>query len=202
MNAPGVANTATLHDALKSVGLKYSDVETTDFPTPMDHVAALKNKSVDASVSVEPAPTLAVQAGAAIIATTDDQVTPNHQIAVLMYSEAFANRPEIARKFMRAYIRAVRFYNGALKDGRLAGRNADEVIAILTEYTPVKNGDIYRMVTPTGMNPDGLVNVKTLADDLAFYTEQGWAKGNIKIEDLVDLSFARAVVRELGPYSN
>jgi NitT/TauT family transport system substrate-binding protein len=203
MNAPGVANTATLYHALKSVGLKYSDVLTTDFPTPMDHVAALKNKSVDASVSVEPAPTLAVEAGAAIVAATDDQVAPNHQIAVLMYSEAFvANKPEVAKKFMRAYVKAVRFYNGALKNGKLAGQNADEVISILIEYTRVKDEKIYRTVTPTGMNPDGQVNVASLANDLTFYTEQGWVKEKIRIEDMVDTSFARDVVRELGSYSN
>jgi NitT/TauT family transport system substrate-binding protein len=203
MNAPGVANTATLHDALKSVGLKYSDVQTTDFPTPMDHVAALKNGSVDASVSVEPAPTIAVQSGAAIVAATDDQVSPNHQIAVLMYSESFvANKPDIASKFMRAYIRAVRFYNGALKDGRLAGPNADEVISILVEYTQVKNPSIYRAVTPTGMNPDGEVNVKTLASDADFYAAQGWLKERINVESLIDPSFARAAVRELGPFNN
>ena len=60
MNAPGVSNTSTLNTLLKSVGLKYSDVETVDMPLP-DHVAALKNKSVDASASVEPAPALAVR---------------------------------------------------------------------------------------------------------------------------------------------
>lgn len=202
MNAPGVANTATLNDALKSVGLKYSDVQTTDFPTPMDHLVALKNKSVDAAVSVEPVPTLAVEMGAAMVAATDDQVAPNHQIAVLMYSEAFAAKADLAKKFMRAYLRAVRFYNGALKDGRLAGPNADEVVSILIEYTKVKDPNIYRKVTPTGMNPNGEVFAQTLASDLAFYVEQGWAKQNIPMDSLVDHSFARAVVNELGRYSN
>ena len=53
MNAPGVSNTATLNALLKSVGLKYSDVDTINMPFP-DHVAALANKGVDASASVEP----------------------------------------------------------------------------------------------------------------------------------------------------
>src|SRR5262249_45509479 len=59
MNAPGVSNTSTLNTLLQSAGLKYSDVETVDLPLP-DHVAALKNKSVDASASVEPGPALAI----------------------------------------------------------------------------------------------------------------------------------------------
>jgi len=157
MNAPGVSNTSTLNTLLKTAGLKYSDVDTVDLPLP-DHVAALKNKSVDASASVEPAPTLAIKNGDAVLIKSDDEILPNHQIAVLIYSEEFAlKRPDAARNFMRAYLRAVRFYNGALANGRLDGANADEVIAILAEATPIKSRDIYKSITPTGMNPDGRV---------------------------------------------
>ena len=85
-------------------------------------------------------------------------------------------RADAAKQFMRAYIRAVRFYNGALQNGRLDGPNADEVIAILSEATPIKSRDIYKLITPTGMNPDGRVNKESLAYDLAFYTEQGLIK--------------------------
>src|SRR5712691_731436 len=81
MNAPGVSNTSTLNTLLKSAGLKYSDVETVDMPLP-DHVAALKNKSVDAAASVEPGPALAVHNGDAVVIKSDDEILPNHQIAV------------------------------------------------------------------------------------------------------------------------
>jgi NitT/TauT family transport system substrate-binding protein len=185
---------------LKSVGLKYSDVETVDMPLP-DHVAALKNKSVDASASVEPGPALAVRNGDAVVIRSDDEILPNHQIAVLLYAEEFARKqPEAAKKFMRAYIRAVRFYNGALKDGRLDGPNADAVIAILSEATPIKSRDIYKLITPTGMNPDGRVNKASLAYDLAFYADQGLVKGAVNLDDVVDGTFVEAALKDLGPY--
>jgi NitT/TauT family transport system substrate-binding protein len=200
MNAPGVSNTSTLNTLLKSVGLKYSDVETVDMPLP-DHVAALKNKSVDASASVEPGPALAIRNGDAVLIKSDDEILPNHQIAVLLYAEEFATkRAAAARQFMRAYIRAVRFYNGALANGRLDGANADEVIAILAEATPIKSREIYKLITPTGMNPDGRVNKSSLAYDLAFYTEQGLVKGAVNLDDAIDGSFVEAAVKELGPY--
>ncbi len=200
MNAPGVSNTSTLNTLLKSAGLTYSDVQTVDLPFP-DHVVALKNKSVEASASVEPGPTIAVRNGDAVVIGSDDQILPNHQIAVLLYSEDFARRHrDEAMRFMRAYIRAVRFYNGALEGGRLAGPNADEVIAILSEATPIKARTIYRAITPTGINPDGRVNTESLAYDLAFYAEQGLIKGEIKLDDVVDTSFIDTVVKELGPY--
>jgi NitT/TauT family transport system substrate-binding protein len=199
MNAPGVSNTATLNALLKSVGLHYSDVETVDLPFP-DHVAALKNKSVEASASVEPGPTIAIKNGFAVLVKSDDEIIPYHQIAVLLYSETFAGKPDVARRFMRAYLRAVRFYNGALQDGHMAGPNADGVISILAESTPIKDPAIYKAITPTGMNPDGRINVQSLADDLQFYRERGLIKRDIKLDQLVDHSFVSAVLGEIGPY--
>ena len=132
---------------------------------------------------------------------SDDEILPNHQIAVLLYSQDFAlKRRADAIRFMRAYIRAVRFYNGALAGGRLAGPNADEVIAILSQATSIKSRAIYAAITPTGMNPDGRVNAASLAYDLAFYDEQGLIKGAVKLEDVLDGSFVDAVLAELGPY--
>jgi NitT/TauT family transport system substrate-binding protein len=200
MNAPGVSNTSTLNTLLHSAGLKYSDVETVDLPLP-DHVAALKNKSVDASASVEPAPALAIRNGDAVPIRSDDEILPNHQIAVLLYAEEFALRQtDAARRFMRAYIRAVRFYNDALRNGRLDGPTADEVIAILSESTPIRSREIYKLITPTGMNPDGHVNRESLVYDLAFYAEQGLIKGRVDLDDVIDGSFVEAGVQALGPY--
>jgi NitT/TauT family transport system substrate-binding protein len=199
MNAPGVSNTATLNALLKSVGLRYADVETVNLPFP-DHVAALKNKGVDASASVEPGPTIAIKNGFAVLVKSDDEIIPYHQIAVLLYAEKFAKDVDAAKRFMRAYIRAVRFYNGALADGHLAGPNADEVIAILAAATPIKDPAVYKAITPTGVNPDGRVNVQSLADDFAFYHAQGLIESDIKLDPLVDQSFVEAAVRELGPY--
>jgi NitT/TauT family transport system substrate-binding protein len=78
---------------------------------------------------------------------------------VLIYAEDFAQRrTEDGKRFMRAYLRAIRFYNGALHNGSLDGPNAEELIAILSSTTPIKDRDIYKAVTPTGINPDGRVN--------------------------------------------
>ncbi len=200
MNAPGVSNTSTLNTLLRSAGLKYADVETLYLPFP-DHVLALKNKAVDAAAAVEPAPAIAIRNGDAVLVRSDDEILPYHQIAVLLYAEDFAlRRAEAARRFMRAYVRAVRFYNGALRDGRLAGPNASEVIAILAAATPVKGSDIYKAITPTGINPDGRVNRDSLAYDLAFYTEQGLIRGRVDLDAVIDNSFADAALAALGPY--
>jgi NitT/TauT family transport system substrate-binding protein len=199
MNGPGVSNTSSLNDILTSVGLKYSDVKTVDLAFP-DHVVALQNKSVDAGMTVEPSATAAVRAGYADEILRDDQIAPNHEIASILYSEVFIkNRPDVAERFMRAYLRAVRFYNGALKDGHLAGPNADAVIAIIAANTPFKNVDTLRAITPFGCNPDGRVDIATLQHDLDFYTSQGLIDGKVSLNDIVDHSFVDAALKTLGP---
>src|SRR5438477_1898383 len=115
-SAPGSASTSTLNEALKQGGLKYADVERVFMGFPQ-HVLALQNKAVDAAMTTEPSATRAVQSGAAVRVMGDDQIYPNHQLAVVLYSGEFAARTDVARRFMRAYLKGVRDYNDALKDG-------------------------------------------------------------------------------------
>lgn len=200
LTAPGASSNATLNEALKKAGLKFSDIEPVYLGYP-DHVLALINKGVDAGLTAEPAATQAVNAGVAIRIMSDDVIDPYHQASVTIYSGAFAKeRPEVAIRFMRAYLRAVRYYNGALKDGGLKGPNAEEVIAILTEFTNIKDPAVYRAISPQGCNPDGYVNIDSLRKDFAFYQSQGWIVGKVSVDDLVDDSFVKAAIKNIGLY--
>jgi NitT/TauT family transport system substrate-binding protein len=200
MNAPGVSAQVTLDVALKRAGLTRADIETTVMSMP-DYVPALLNKAIDAAMATEPHGTLAVRNGSAVAIVGDDELVPGHQIANLLYSDEFATkRPDDARKFMRAYLRALRFYNGALKDSRMAGPNAEEVIGILTQTTPIKDPAVFRIIIPNGVDPNGFINVPSLKLDLDNYRDAGLIKGEVTIEQVVDRSFVDWAVRELGPY--
>jgi NitT/TauT family transport system substrate-binding protein len=199
-SAPGSASTSTLNEALKSVGLQSTDVERVFLGFPQ-HVLALQNKAVDAALTTEPSATEAIHRGVAVKVVGDDEIYPDHQLAVILYGGRFIKeQPDAARRFMRAYIHAVRDYNDALVGGHIAGPNADEIIAILTEYTPIKDPAIYRAISAQGCNPDGGVNEASLAIDLQFYKDEGHIQGNVTVEQVVDHSFVRAAVGELGDY--
>jgi NitT/TauT family transport system substrate-binding protein len=101
---------------------------------------------------------------------------------------------------MRAFLMSVRFYNDALKDGMLKGSTAEEVIAILTEYTNIKDPNVYRAIAPHGSQPDGRLNMESLKKDLDFYREQGWIEGKATVEQAVDTRFTDQALRDLGPY--
>lgn len=197
----GSGNSSGANQALKLGGLRFSDANFVTLPFPQ-HLTAFANRAIDASMTNEPTITLAVQKGVAVKIAGNDRIYPQQQTAVVLYSEKFAGtRPDAALRFMRAYIRAVRDYNDALRDVKLAGPNADEIVATLTQYTSIKDPMLLRQITPAALNPDGRVNLDGMRTDLAFYREQGLVQdARITVEDIVDMSFVDAVVRELGPY--
>jgi NitT/TauT family transport system substrate-binding protein len=101
---------------------------------------------------------------------------------------------------MRAYLRGVRFYNRALKNSRLAGETAEEVIDIMTEYSNIKDKALMREITPHGCHPDGKINVASLRKDLDFYASQGLIEGKIDLDAIIDMSFVDEAMKTLGPY--
>ena len=86
-----------------------------------------------------------------------------------------------------------------MKDGRIAGPNAEEIIDAIAR-TLTKDRDLIRTVIPAALHPDGEVNVDGLAKDLAFIKTLGLVKSNVAVTDIVDMSFAKAAAAELGPY--
>jgi NitT/TauT family transport system substrate-binding protein len=97
-------------------------------------------------------------------------------------------------------LQGVRDYNDALKDGRIAGPNAEEIVDAIARYSVTKDRDLIRTVIPAALHSDGEVNVDGLAKDLAFIKTLGLVKSNVAVTDIADMSFAKAAAAELGPY--
>jgi len=198
----GAGSESSLNEALKKGGLKWSDAASIVALVFPQHIVAYQNKAIDASMTNEPTATTAVQNGLAVRVAGNDEIYPAQQTAVVLYSEIFAReKPQIALKFMRAYIKAVRDYNDALKDGRIAGPNAEEVIAVLTEHTFIKDPAIHRSITPAAIDPDGRMSLDGLRNDLAFFKEQRLLQDErMTVERILDTSIVEKAVQELGPY--
>jgi NitT/TauT family transport system substrate-binding protein len=199
-NQPGSVSTVALYELLKKYGLGWSDVNRVNLDYP-EHVAALQNAKVDASITTEPEASQAELGGGVTRIMGDDAWYPNQEISVLIYGGAFIrNHRDLAKKFMRAYIRAARYYIGALKGGHFAGPNAADVIAILTATTGLKDQEAYKRLTPGSIDPDGKLNLASMRKDLQYFKDQGLIEGNVKVEDIVDESVLTEVLKEIGPY--
>jgi NitT/TauT family transport system substrate-binding protein len=194
----GAGSESSLNEALKKGGLRFSDVNVVYMGFP-EMLAAFKNKGIDAGVTNEPTVTRTISGGFAVRASRDT-IYPGQQTAVVLFSDTFIKQRDIAQKFMNAYIRALRDYNDALKDGRLAGSGADEIIAILNEYTRIKDPAVYRAMTPFAANPDGHVNKVTMQNDYDFYKSRSLISGRVTVDQVIDHSFADAAVSKLGSY--
>jgi NitT/TauT family transport system substrate-binding protein len=199
--APGTAAAVFVTKFLKLGGLQYSDVKHQYMSFPL-MIAALDNGAIDAGAVSEPNATIAEQDGYAVRVMGNDRIYPNQQLTVLMYSGSFiTNRRDIAQKFMNAYLRGVRFYNDALVGGHLRGRTANDVIAVISEVTGNKNTGIFRAMTPSAVDPNGRVNLASLKEDFSFFKDQGLLNDpNVSVDAAVDMSFADAAVKTLGPY--
>src|SRR5262249_7046286 len=60
--APGTGTASALNEVLKKVGLGYGDVEVVYLGFP-EHLAAYRNKAIDASITNEPTMTRAIEEG-------------------------------------------------------------------------------------------------------------------------------------------
>jgi NitT/TauT family transport system substrate-binding protein len=199
-SAPGGGGMVTEYKLLAEAGLQMDDIERVYMSFPQQ-VMALQNKAVDAALPVEPSAYQAEKLGAAVRIMGDDQIYPYHQLATVFYSGQFIeSKPEAARKFMRAYLRGVRDYNDAVVDDKLAGPKGEAVIAILTEYSLIKDPAIHRAIAAIACDPDGRVNVDSLKEDLDIFRKEGLIEGKVTIEQALDTSFAEAAAKELGPY--
>jgi len=146
--------------------------------------------------------TRAIADGVAVRIAGNDVIYPGQQTAVTFFSDRFIkDRRELAERFMLGYLRGVRVFVDALKEGRLAGPNASDVIAILTRYTPIKDAGMFRRMVPSWVDPNGEVSIAGLKKDLDFFRELGLIeKKDISVDAVVDGSFAKAAVARLGPY--
>ncbi len=198
--AKGTTIMAELDAMLTKNGMKYDDVEHVFLAFP-DQVAALKTGAIDATMVLEPWATLAERDGYAKRIAGDDEFYPNQELAVVLYADTFAEKkPDVAKRFMIAYVKALHFYNDALKDGRMAGKNATEVIDILSDVQKIKDPSVLREMTPAGIDPNGRVNVKSLEQDYAVYKKLGVLTGDYEVAKAVDMRWVDMANKALGKY--
>jgi NitT/TauT family transport system substrate-binding protein len=186
--------------ALEKGGLTLRDVLEVQLSFG-DLLVALTNGSLDAAMLAEPWVTKALEGGNAVRLIQGDVIAPDHMMTSIIYGGPFMkNKPDAAKKFMIAYLKGVRYYRDVLNNGHISGSKSDDVIAILTKYTGTKDPNIYRTITPNGVDPSGRVNMESLKRDLQFYKDFGLVKSDVTVEQAIDLTYVNEANKVLGPY--
>jgi NitT/TauT family transport system substrate-binding protein len=200
ISAAGNSEDFLVDYAMRKAGLTIHDVDPVYLGFPQ-HIAAFTNGGIDVSLTVEPSIASILKADKAVRFLGVDELYPKFETAVVFYSEKFIKeRPEDAKKFMRAYLRGARDYNDALDGDRLTAPAAAEVIPILTEYSFIKNPDVYKAMRSHFVDPNGALNVASLKDVWQFFKDAKQIDGSVTVDQVVDESFAKWASEQLGPY--
>ncbi len=198
VSAHGVTAEAALTRWLQQGGLTLDDVDVVELGFP-EHASALAGGALDAAINIEPFVTRMEDQGIATAYQRIDELCPGYMLAEVIYSGAFArDQADAARRFMVAYLRGVRDYNDGFVKGDAAQRQ--EAIAILARNTPVKDAALYDRMRMPGLDPDGRMNLTSLAEDQELWLAQGRQETRVDLASVVDTSFAEYAVAQLGPY--
>lgn len=199
--APGGSPGSTLNEAARKGGIRYEDIERTYMPFP-PQVPAFKNGAIDASIMIEPFASAIVAAGDGVRFASTEDFYPDDQIGMVFFSEKFIReRKPVGERFIKAYIRALRDYNDAMKEGKFAPTPKGEaIVAIMARGLGLPEAQIRGAYVPA-ISPDGRPNEASLRKDLDFFKAQGdVTDASVRVETLLDMSFVEAALRDLGPY--
>lgn len=196
-----IVGTASLDEialvrVLEKGGLTTKDIDLQVIRAFPDMLVSLGNKSIDAAMIIEPFVTFGIEKGVADPWKDPSEYDPEAQTALLVFGTSLTKNPEVANRFMTAYIKSLRDYNDAF----FKNKNKQEIIDILCKLSVTKDPNLYEKMFPTGLNPNGYVRMKGIDMDLAWYKDNNLLKSDLKLNDVVDNRYVDFALNILGKY--
>jgi ABC-type nitrate/sulfonate/bicarbonate transport system substrate-binding protein len=196
-----VVGTASLDEislvrVLEAGQLTTKDIDMQVIRSFPDMLVALANGSIDAAMLIEPFVAQGIAKGIIDPWKDPQEYDADAQTALLVYGTSMTKRPELANRFMVAYLQSLRDYNDAF----FKNKNKKEIIDILIEYSVIKDPNLYAQMFPVGLNPDGYVRMKGIDMDLQWYKQSNMLQKDIKVEDAVDNQYVDFALKQLGKY--
>jgi len=163
-----------------------------------EQLSALANKGVDAAFLFQPALCTAEKRGlAVVIPPLMDDVAAGLQGGVINYGAHFIHeKPEAARNFMVAYVKALRDYNNAQR----FGVDRDLIIDIMAKYVKLPDRSYFEDCEWGRLDPDGRIDRKWIEDEMLWSVKTGLLDHVVPVYQLVDDSYVDYARQVLGPY--
>ncbi|GBD22076.1 hypothetical protein HRbin28_02550 [bacterium HR28] len=181
---------------LASAGLTLNDVQLVGMAAP-DMPTALANGAVDAALLIEPYCVVARRLDAGVVLVEGDGIRDlvgvDVPIGVVLFSPKLLADRELAVAWLRAHLRAARFYNDALRDPA----RKSEVIDIASKYLPIQDRTLYEEMIWPGIPADGRFDPAFVDELQKFMIERGEIKEALPVDQVVDLSFLEEALRTL-----
>ena len=197
--AKGISPETDLRALLRLGNLNMTDVEIV-LMSFADAATALRNGSITMAMQVEPFGTRIRTSDWGKTWMVDNQIHPNHQVAVLLYGPQFVkSKSDVAKRFMTAYVKGARLYNDAFFKKDAAAK--ERVLKALINHTPVKDPAVWNQMTYRAISPDGQVNMASLQEDQEYFLESKLQKAKVDLSKVVDSQYVEFANKQLGLYS-
>ena len=70
----------------------------------------------------------------------------------------------------------------------------------MMQYTPLQDRTLFDDMRPAGLNPDGYIDLDSIARDVRWYADNGYMDRLIDVGTIVDHSFVDHALGVLGRY--
>lgn len=182
---------------LRRHGIDEKSVELGSMP-PADQLTAMINGAIEVGYQSEPVLTAGLVRGVHRLLATLEEMHPEAQTLYLMYNVAALQQlgTKVGERFMVAYLRGVRDYINAFE----YGLDQEPIISILTDYTVLKDPEVFRQIKYNWIDPNGAVNWATLQADADLFYELGLLKERVDLSGTFEDKYRQFAVQYLGEY--
>lgn len=188
----GVSQQIVVDRFLKKVGLSMKDVTFVKMSYGEMNIA-LENKSLDATVQLEPYLSKAIMDNIAVQVAPATEVHPYQQSAAIFYGKRLLENKEEGIAFMAAYLKAVQDYEKAF----VLGIDKNEIVSLLKKYIKIDNDRLWTSMIPVGLNLKGFLDINALEEDLNWYQENGFVSQRPDLNQIIDNSFVEQALKRL-----
>ncbi|MBV9542816.1 MAG: ABC transporter substrate-binding protein [Chloroflexi bacterium] len=178
---------------LEKAGLSVSDVQEQNLNFP-DVLPAFASKKLDANFLIEPFTTLGAAQGLSVKWKDTSQILGPQQSTVMAYSPAFAaQRQDVGKRFMVAYLRGVRDFLDAFDQNK----DTDQVIGILTANTTLKDAAQWKNV-PQWFDANGAILLDSLKANQQWYVDHGFIQTPVNLDAAWDGTYTEYALGVIG----
>lgn len=164
---------------LQPAGLGIDDLELVNLPAPTQ-VEALATGTIDVAVLTEPYLTRLSREGKAMVWRGTEEIVPDYQLSSVMFGPSLLDeRPEVGKRFMVAFRRAMRQYE--------LGKTPRN-LEILSEATRLSVDELQEMCWPV-FREDGRVRTEGFMEYQAWLQSRELIDRILPASDLVDERF-------------
>lgn len=181
---------------LRRAGVDPQSVDWTRLSFP-DQLAALQNRTIEASIQTEPLLTAGLNRGIHQLMATQEEMYPHTQVLYVLYWSGIQRLgPLVGERFMVAYLRGVRDYINAFE----YGVDQDAIIDILIQETTLKDPTVYRQIKYAWMDPNGILSRAQMESDIELLRELGELTTAPDLGAMIQDKYRQYAVQHLGEY--